>query len=168
MRPQAGLVAAVTCRRFKDDVDRFGRVRIIVVVLGTGNRVVAVALITVMAVGSVVMWLGVPYGWIYVVSKQVTSSQPTMGPYILLLFGIPLTMAVVGKLLGALNRCYGRVTHTTPEIRVALPWQRSMRGERDAGHPRTVLDVVMVISVAIALVAFGGWFFLFAGSPLPS
>ncbi len=136
--------------------------------LGTENRFVAVALIAVMAVGSVVMWLGVPYGWVYVVSKQVESSQPTMGPYIVLLFGIPLTMAVVGKLLGALNRFYGRVTDTTPEIHVVLPWQRSMRGERDAGHPRTILDVVMVISVAVALTAFGGWFFLFAGSPLPS
>lgn len=138
------------------------------VVLGTGNRFAAVALIALMAIGSVVMWLGVPYGWIYAVSKQVSSSQPTMGPYIVLLFGIPLTMTVVGKLLGVLNRYYGRVTHTAPEIHVVLPWQRSMRGERDAGHPRTVLDVVMVVSVAIALVAFGGWFFLFAGSPLPS
>lgn len=136
--------------------------------LGSGNKVVAVALIGVMAVGSVIMWLGVPFGWIYLVSQSVKSSQPSMGPYILLLFGIPATMVVMGKLLGALNRYYGRVTNTTPEVRVVLPWQRSMRAERDAGHPRTVLDVVMVISVAIAMALFGAWFFLFAGSPLPS
>jgi hypothetical protein len=136
-------------------------------VLGTGNRVVAVGLILLMAVGSIVMWLGVPLGWIYAVSQSVESSQPTMGPYVLLLVGIPGTMMIMGKLLGSLNRFYGRVTNTTPEVRVNPPWHRSMRGERDAGHPRTVLDVVMVISVAIAMTCFGAWFFLYAGSPLP-
>jgi hypothetical protein len=136
--------------------------------LGSGNKLVAVALIALMAVGSIVMWLGVPFGWIYVVSQQVKSSQPSMGPYILLLVGIPGTMMVIGKLLGSLNRYYGRVTNTTPEVRVVLPWQRSMRAERDAGHPRTILDVVMVVSVVIAMALFGAWFFLFAGSPLPS
>lgn len=136
--------------------------------LGSGNRLVALALIALMAVGSVVMWLGVPYGWIYVVSQSTDSSQPSMGPYVLLLVAIPGSMMVMGKLLGSLNRTYGRVTHTTPEVRVTLPWHRSMRGERDAGHPRTVLDVVMVVSVAVALTVFGLWFLLFAGSPLPS
>lgn len=136
--------------------------------LGTGNRIVALLLILLMAVGSIVMWLVVPLGWIYGVSQSVKSSQPSMGPYVLLLFGIPASMVVMGKLLGTLNRYYGRVTHTTPEVRVNLPWHRSMRGERDAGQPRTVLDVVMVISVALAMTAFGTWFFLFAGSPLPS
>ena len=57
--------------------------------LGQGNKLVAVSLIAVMAVGSVVMWLGVPFGWIYVVSQSVESSQPAMGPYVLLLVGIP-------------------------------------------------------------------------------
>lgn len=136
--------------------------------LGTGNRLVAVALIALMAVGSILMWLAVPYGWIYLVSQNVDSSQPSMGPYVLLLVAIPGSMMVIGKLLGSLNRAYGRITHTTPEVRVTLPWHRSLRGERDAGHPRTVLDVVMVVSVGLALLVFGLWFLLFAGSPLPS
>lgn len=135
--------------------------------LGSGSKLVALALILLMAVGSVMMWLGVPYLWIYFVSKSVKSSQPTMGPYVLLLFGIPLSMVVVGKLLAKLNRTYGRVTNTTPEVKVRMPWHRSMRGERDAGHPRTVLDVVMVGSVSVALLLFGLWFAIFAGSPLP-
>ena len=77
-------------------------------------------------------------------------------------------MVVVGKGLSQLNRVYGEVTGTTPIVRVVLPWNRSMRGERDAGHPRTVLDVVMVCSVAVALVLFVLWFFLFAGSSIPT
>ena len=43
-----------------------------------------------------------------------------------------------------------------------------MRGEDDSRPPRSVLDVVMVISVSIALVIFGIWFFVFAGSSLPT
>jgi hypothetical protein len=135
--------------------------------LGTENRLAAVALIVLMAVGSIVMWLGIPFGWIYVVSRSVESSQPSMGPYVLLFVAIPASMMVVGKLLASLNRYYGRVTRTEPEVRVTLPWHRSMRDERDAGHPRTILDVVMVVSVATAMTCFGAWFFLFAGSPLP-
>lgn len=136
--------------------------------LGEQNKIAAVALIAVMALGSVTMWLGIPLGWIYVVSQSVSSTQPSIGPYLLLLVAIPGSMMVLGRLLGGLNRYYGRVTHTTPEVRIVVPWQRSMRGERDAGHPRTILDVVMVISVGLAMVCLGGWFFLFAGSPLPS
>ncbi len=53
-------------------------------------------------------------------------------------------------------------------VRVRMPWHRSMRGEDDSRAPRSVLDVVMVISVSGALLVFAGWFFFFAGSPLPS
>jgi hypothetical protein len=131
------------------------------------TRPLAILLIALMAIGSVLMWLGIPFAWIYFVSQSVKSSQPTMGPYVLLLFGIPASMVAMGKFLGKLNRIYGEVTHTTPEVKVRMPWHRSMRGERDSGRPRTVLDVVMVVSVAAAMALFGIWFFLFAGSSLP-
>ena len=128
----------------------------------------AALLILLMAVGSVVLWIGVPLGWIWLASNIVDSSEPSLTPYVMVLVGIPLTMVVVGKGLSQLNRVYGEVTGTTPTVRVVLPWHRSMRGERDAGHPRTVLDVVMVCSVTVALVLFGLWFFLFAGSSIPT
>jgi hypothetical protein len=43
-----------------------------------------------------------------------------------------------------------------------------MRGERQSTHRHTVLDTVMIISVATCVVALAVWFFAFAGSPLPS
>jgi hypothetical protein len=128
----------------------------------TGTKVAAILLIALMAVGSVMMWLGVPFLWIWGVSQSVDTSQPKMGPYVLLLFGIPASMVVVGKLLGRLNRVYGEVTNTTPHVKVVLPWHRSMRDERDAHAPRTVLDVVMVCSVATATTLMAIWFFFFA------
>jgi hypothetical protein len=42
-----------------------------------------------------------------------------------------------------------------------------MRGERDRKRRRSVLDSVMIISVGVALLLFGVWFFAFAGSSLP-
>ena len=125
-------------------------------------------LIGLMAVGSVLLWIGVPVGWLYLASKLTDSSQPTMGPYVLVIVGIPATMIVVGKALAALDRAYGRVTGTAAGTRVQAPWHRSMRGDRGSTRPRSVLDVVMVCSVALAVVFFAVWFFVFAGSSLPT
>jgi hypothetical protein len=133
-----------------------------------GRRLLAALLIALMAIGSILLWLGIPVGWLYLVSRLVKSSQPSMGPYVLLIVGIPASMIVVGKALSKLNRVYGEVTGTTPTMRARSPWMKSMRGERESGRQRTVLDVVMVWSVALALLCFGVWFFAFAGSSLPS
>jgi hypothetical protein len=132
------------------------------------RMVLGTLLIGLMAVGSVLLWIGVPVGWLYLASKLTDSSQPTMGPYVLVIVGIPATMIVVGKALAALDRTYGRVTGAAPGTRVQAPWHRSMRGDRRSTRPRSVLDVVMVCSVALAVACFALWFFVFAGSSLPT
>lgn len=127
------------------------------------------AIIALMALGSVAMWVVNPVAWIWGVSQIAESSQIKMSHVLLIMAGIPLTMVVLGKVLGALNRLYGRVSGTAPTVRVVAPWRRSMRDERDAGTPRTMLDIVMVCSVALALLAMGIWFFFFAeGGGLPN
>jgi hypothetical protein len=136
--------------------------------MAAGRKLAAALLIVLMAIGSILLWLGIPIGWLYLVSRLVSSSQPSMGPYVLVLVGIPASMIVVGKLLTRLNRAYGQLTHTAPTGRTRAPWLKSMRGERDSGRPRSVLDVVMVWSVGLALLCFGIWFFVFAGSSLPT
>lgn len=133
----------------------------------TGKLAIKVGLISLMAVGSIALWLGIPVAWIWLASQMADSSQPSLGPYLLVILGIPVSMAIVGRFLFRLNGVYGRLTGTTPAVRVRMAWLKSMRGERDSGRPRTVLDVVMVVSVAGALLVLGVWFFLFAGSSLP-
>jgi hypothetical protein len=124
------------------------------------------ATIVLMAVGSVAMWLGVPLGLIYLVSKLVTTTQPTLGPYLIILFGLPIGMTVIGKGLGALDRWYGRRTGTLEERR-QMAWMKSMRGERKTNVGGwKVLDVVMIWSVSTAMLCFGVWFFFFAGSSI--
>jgi hypothetical protein len=132
------------------------------------RRLAAAGLIALMAIGSILLWLGIPVGWLYLASRLVESSQPSMGPYVLVLVGIPASMVIVGKLLSTLNRAYGELTGTTPKMRMRNPWLRSMRGERDTGRPTTILEVVMVWSVSLALLCFAVWFFVFAGSSLPT
>jgi hypothetical protein len=126
----------------------------------------AILLVVLMALGSVVMWLGVPLGLIYLASKLADTPNPSMGPYLVVLIGLPIGMALVGKGLGALNRAHIRLTGT--EVDDYRPgWTRSMRGERQVERRGGVLDRVMIVSVAVAALAFAVWFFGFAGSSLP-
>lgn len=126
------------------------------------RTVAKVGLIALMALGSVMMWIGAPVGWIYVASQTTTASQVSSTSILIVLFGIPATMFAIGKGLGRLNDVYGNVTGTTSTVRMRAPWLRSMRDERDLHTPRTILDVVMVSSVLVALTGFGVWFAFFA------
>ncbi len=137
----------------------------------TGSSLQPVAkagLIALMAFFSIALWLGIPIGWLWIGSQVQSGSQAGFGPYFLVLAGIGVSVVVVTKLLSALNRSYARVSGQEEIVRVRAPWHRSMRGDEDSRPPRSVLDVVMVISVSIAVTAMAIWFFFFAGSSLPS
>jgi hypothetical protein len=127
----------------------------------------SIALVALMGLGSVVMWLGVPLGLVYAASKLASSSNPTLGPYLLVLLGLPIGMAVVGRCLGMLDRAHQRLTGIGDEGPYRASWNRSMRGERVSTRRGGILDRVMIVSVALALLAMGIWFFAFAGSSLP-
>ena len=128
---------------------------------------ISLFLIALMAIGSVVMWIGVPVGLIYLASRLADSSKPSMGPYVLILVGLVVGMMAVGKLLGALDRYHGRITGLDDGKPEQAAWMKSMRGDRERKRRRSVLDSVMIISVGVALLLFGVWFFAFAGSSLP-
>src|SRR3954467_11303533 len=127
----------------------------------------ALALVLLMGIGSILMWIGVPLALIYGASRLAGSSSPSMGPYVLVFLGLPLGMGIMGKLLGTLDRAHQRLTRTGDDRPQQATWLRSMRGERGSTRRRGVLDTVMVVSVGVALVIFGIWFFGFAGSSLP-
>jgi hypothetical protein len=132
------------------------------------SKPAALILILLMAAGSIAMWVVVPVAWLYLGSQMQKGSTPSLGPYVLVLVGIIVSMIVIGKLLGWLDRVYAIVIGVSRQQRIQAPWAKSMRGERGSGRERTVLDGVMAVSVGLALVAFGVWFFAFAGSSLPT
>lgn len=131
-------------------------------------RMVAWLLVALMAIGSVVMWLAVPAFWLWVASQLSDSSRPSLGPYLLVIVAVPVTMVAIGKGLGWLDRSYGEITHTLPDQKLHAPWLQSMRDERGPQRHDTVLGRVMAISVSFALLVFLLWFLLLAGSPLPT
>ena len=132
-----------------------------------GTGLAKIALIGLMAVGSIFLWIGIPLGWLWIGSQiQSDSGQASFGLYLGVLVGIIVSMVAIGKLLWSLNGVYGRLTGSEV-VRVRMPWHRSLRGEQEGRQPRQVLDVVMVISVASAGFAFLIWFLFFAGSSLP-
>jgi len=126
-------------------------------------------LIALMAFFSILLWLGIPIGWLWIGSQVQSGTQSTgFGPYFLVIAGICISVFLVTKLLAALNRSYARVSGAEETVRIRPPWHRSMRGEDDSRPPRSVLDVVMVISVSLAVTVMTIWFFFFAGSSLPT
>jgi hypothetical protein len=129
---------------------------------------VALVLVLLMAAGSIVMWVGLPLGLIWLASALTDSSQPSMGPYLLILIGLPVGMFAIGKLLGSLDRAHGRVTGRIDDGPRRAAWLQSMRDERRTPRrEHSVLETVMIVSVLLAIFVGGIWFLAFAGSPLP-
>jgi hypothetical protein len=129
------------------------------------------SVIALMAVGGLAMWIANPVLWLWITSHLQSGTQPSMGPYGLLLLGIILTCVAIGKGLSMLNRYYARIAGTMPTIRVIMPWRRSLRGgrshkrETDGRAPVSVLEVIMVISVVLAVISFSTWYIV--ANPTP-
>jgi hypothetical protein len=127
----------------------------------------AVALVLAMALGSVVLWIGIPAAWILLAAQVSQTGRPTLAPLLMVFLGAPLTMLPVARALGALDRRHQRLVGVQDERRRPAPWYQSMR-DADRTGPQSMLATVMVISVALAFAALAIWFFFFAGSSLPS
>jgi hypothetical protein len=105
-----------------------------------------------MVIGSLVLWVGAPLLWLWL-GSQIEGATSSLGASIGAAFlGAVLTIVLVAAVLSKLSNVYRA--------------NRVSRGLEDTGH--FVLEVVLVISAAIALVAFVVWFFFLAGAePLP-
>jgi hypothetical protein len=132
-----------------------------------GTKALAAVLVALMMAASLFLWLGIPLIWLYIASQLVDTSQPTMGPYLVVVFGIAATVFVDAFVISRLNRQYQRLTGSRGNVRVQLPWLKSMRGERDEPGGMTVLDTILIASVLLAGLTMAVWFLAFAGSSLP-
>jgi len=112
----------------------------------------AVVLLAMMFLGSLVLWVGVPLGWLYV-GSQVQASTGSIGTALgVMMLGVLVSIAILVPLLAWLNRKHVEM--------------REARGLESYGQ--TALEAVLVVSAAVAIVVFAAWFFLFSGSsPIP-
>jgi len=125
--------------------------------------------VAVMIVGAFSMWTLIPFGWIWIGSRISHSQQPSGGPYMVVFFGIVTSICAMAWILSRLNRLYIRITGSAKLPQRYLPaWRKSLSDERDSPHGMSVLEVVILASVLLAGVAMAAWFFVVAGSPLPS
>jgi hypothetical protein len=120
--------------------------------LGAGARALnlgasAVLTSVIMVGASLLLWIGVPAGWLWI-GSQVQGSTGNVGTAIaVMLVGAIASIVAIAWVLGALNRVHERL--------------REARGAKADGPP--LLEVVLVVTAAVALVGFAIWFFVFAG-----
>ena len=112
----------------------------------------AVLVVLIMVIGSLVLWLGTPLLWLWI-GSQIQASTSSLGAAIGATFlGAVLTIVLVAAVLARLSNFY-RANCVA-------------RGMRDPGH--FVLEMVLVVSAGLSIVAFAVWFFFLSGAePLP-
>jgi len=121
--------------------------------LGAGARALnygASALLTgvIMVGASLLLWVGVPAGWLWI-GSQVQGSTGSVGTAIaVMLVGAIVSIVALAWVLGRLNRVH-----------------EDLRAKRSGGTPTgaPLLEVVLVVTAAVALVGFAIWFFVLAG-----
>jgi ABC-type uncharacterized transport system permease subunit len=112
----------------------------------------AALLIAIMVGGSLVLWVGLPLGWMFVAARVQVATDSLAAGLAVAMFGFPVSVVLVVILLGRLNDAYRR--------------GRMQRGLDDLGT--FALEVVVVSTAGVVIVSFAVWFFIFAGAaPLP-
>jgi hypothetical protein len=112
----------------------------------------AVLMLAIMFLGSLVLWVGLPLGCLYLGSKVQDATHSVGAALIAMAGGVVVGIFAIMPLLGFLNRKHIEV--------------RAARGLDDYGQ--APLEGVLVVSAGVALVGFVVWFFFFSGAaPLP-
>jgi hypothetical protein len=120
------------------------------------DRLAGAFLLAVMAVGCLVLWIGIPVGALYVTSRVAD----TNGEHLLLVLPTTLTaMIVFAWGLFWVNRLYLRVSAASDP---AEEWDDDEEEPRFARGP---LEPMLVGSLMIAIIALFVWFFGFAHNP---
>jgi hypothetical protein len=132
------------------------------------NGMVAASLVLLMILGSLVLWLAVPLAWLWLASQIDGSLDASLKAYATVAVGVPTTMLALFWLLRQVDAAHQQITGSAPSKRLAPAWRRSLSEERDLHAPTSALDTILAATAIVALIALAVWFFLFAGSPLPS
>jgi ABC-type proline/glycine betaine transport system permease subunit len=117
------------------------------------DRVVAALLLVLLAAGSLVLWIGIPFGLLWFFSK-VTDSWNRH--FLMSLVLIPIAMALFAPALFWLNALYLRV------IGVIRPDEEEDDADRRIRGP---LEFFLYMGMVAALIALTIWFFFFAKNP---
>ncbi len=123
-----------------------------------------------MVLAAVNIWTGAPLFAVWVGSKSVQNSRPTMSAIFLVVVVLAVSCLALMWVLSRASAAYDELTGRPPSVRQHVPWLRSMRAER-VNYEREKRDVtaverILVIMVALVVVLFEIWFFFFSPSPI--
>jgi hypothetical protein len=137
---------------------------------GMKVRLEKVGLVAVMTVSAVNIWTGAPLLAVWVGSRVVKSSQPTMGSIFLVAVVLFVTCLGLIYVLNEASAAHDRLSGRKQSVRKHVPWLRSMRAERVEWESEriglTTLERLLVVMVVIVVILFEIWFFFFSPSPI--
>ena len=110
---------------------------------GTG----ALLAVTIMALGSLGLWIGTPLLWLWVGSRVDGDTESLSLALVVMGFGVLVTVWIAARVLAVLSNRFRA--------------NQVAQGRPDPGHK--VLETVLIVTAGIAIVVFGVWFVLFAG-----
>jgi hypothetical protein len=132
------------------------------------RNLAALFLVAAMVIAALSMWTAIPLGWVWIGSRISKSQDPAGGPYMVVIVGIVISILLISWLLSGLNRLYVHLTGSRTVEPIRPAWLKSLRDSEGYRPYPTVLETVIVTSVILAILAMTAWFFLAAGSPLPT
>ena len=117
-----------------------------------------------MALGSLALWIAIPAGWLWVTRDL----QPLGARFLIVIVGCVSSMLGAGVFLYRLEAVYVRMTGMAQPEPAPPGWLRTVG---DAGLSRrrlTLLEIFLVVSALVALLALVVWWAFLADSPNPS
>jgi len=132
---------------------------------GGGHRLLEYTLAGSIFVGSMALWVVVPFGSLWLASKVGDDAQTVVLSALVI---CPVCMLLCGLALSWLYGQYLRVSGSRPD-RDRTAWLGSLSGERKAKRGRRpILDTSLTISASTALVLLLVWFFFLAENYSPA
>lgn len=112
----------------------------------------ALLLLSMMLLGGLVLWVGLPVGWLYVGSHVQGATDSLGAALAVMAVGLVASIAAVMVTLGWMSRKHSEL--------------REARGLE--GRGQVALEGIMAVSATLAVAGFVTWFLLFSGSsPIP-
>ena len=129
--------------------------------IGACRRAASLLVLAAMFVASVAVWTAIPVAWLWIGSHLASSSQPGLGPYVIVIAGIPFTIVAVVWGLYRCDALYSRLTRRELDRSAPPAWRKSLTDTRQR-RPWTTVDAVMTVSVIVAVIGLLVWFAVFA------
>lgn len=118
-----------------------------------GRPAAQAGLLAVMVIGCLSLVTAIPAAWLWLASQLADSYVHVSGAlYLMVGIGIPVSMAIGGKLLAHVGALYERVRATRPRS-VPDAWRRSLRDGRSSSAPVCAIDVISTATAAAAVLA---------------